>query len=107
MTSVLLSRAVLALLVIAGTVAPAGDWLRPDRVRADPERLALQRFLEHLRTETRPGDTVALAVPAGLQDSGYLRYRAQYLLPGRHVIVGDDDRAVVIAAFPSGAIRRR
>jgi hypothetical protein len=107
MTSVLLRRAALALLVIAGAVLPASDWLRPDRLRADPERLALRRFLEHLRTETRPGDTVALAVPASLQDSGYLRYRAQYLLPGRKVILGDDARAAVIASFPNGAVRRR
>jgi hypothetical protein len=106
MTSVIFRRAALALLLVAGALLPATDWISPQPPRPDPERVALERFVRGLEPTTRPGEMVALAVPKSTADDGYLRYRAQYLLPGRHVTLGDDRRASLTATFPSGAIRR-
>jgi hypothetical protein len=107
MTSVLLRRAAIALLLVAGAAVPAFDWIHPTQLRPTARQLELERFIATLSTTTKAGDTVALVVPSDLTDSGYLHYRAQYLLPGRHVILGDAPRANVVATFPGGATRRR
>jgi hypothetical protein len=46
------------------------------------------RFLEGVHAHTRPGDTIALIVPAMRWDNGYLYayYRACYFLAGREVL---------------------
>jgi hypothetical protein len=107
MTSVLLQRAAIALLLLAGVAVPAFDWIRSEPSRPSPRQLELERFIDTLATTTKAGDTVALVVPSDLTDNGYLHYRAQYLLPGRHVILGDAPGANVVATFPGGATRRR
>jgi hypothetical protein len=107
MTSVLLRRAAIALVLLASAAVPAFDWIRSTSPRPSPRQLELERFIAGLSTTTKAGDTVALVVPADLTDSGYLHYRAQYLLPGRHVILCDAPSANVVATFPSGATRRR
>lgn len=54
------------------------------------------RFLEEVRSRTRPGDTVAILVPAARWDYGYsyAYYRASYFLTGRVVmpLVDPQDR---------------
>jgi hypothetical protein len=46
------------------------------------------RFLEGVRAHTRPGDTIAIIVPATRWDDGYsyAYYRASYFLTGREVL---------------------
>ena len=68
-------------------------------------------FLEGVRVHTRPGDSVALIVPASHWDGGYsyAYYRASYFLTGREVLplVDRDDvpqpgnitRAIYVAVW--------
>ncbi len=46
------------------------------------------RFLDGVRTHTKPGDTIAVVVPAMGWDDGYsyAYYRASYFLTGREVL---------------------
>lgn len=54
------------------------------------------RFLAGVRAHTRPGDTLALAIPDRSWDGGYAHayYRASYVLTGREVLplLFDDSR---------------
>lgn len=62
--------------VRAMTWYPDRDW--PD----------YPRFLEGVREHTKPGDTIAVIVPAMTWDGGYsyAYYRASYFLTGREVL---------------------
>jgi hypothetical protein len=55
----------------------------PDRAWPD-----YPRFLEGVREHTKPGDTIAVIVPAMNWDGGYsyAYYRASYFLTGREVL---------------------
>jgi hypothetical protein len=56
------------------------------------------RFLEEVRARTKPGDSIALIVPARRWEGGYsyAYYRASYFLAGREVlpVVNEQDEPV-------------
>jgi hypothetical protein len=54
----------------------------------DRQWLRYPRFLEGVRAHTKPGDTIAVVVPAMGWDDGYsyAYYRASYYLTGREVL---------------------
>ena len=65
-----------------------GPYARALAVFPDRQWPQYPRFLEGVRAHTRPGDTIAVVVPAMGWDEGYsyAYYRASYFLTGREVL---------------------
>jgi hypothetical protein len=65
-----------------------GPYARAMAVFPDRQWPQYPRFLEGVRAHTRPGDTIAVVVPAMGWDEGYsyAYYRASYFLTGREVL---------------------
>jgi hypothetical protein len=65
---------------------PDGQWLQ------------YPRFLDEVRARTKPGDSIALIVPARRWEGGYsyAYYRASYFLAGREVlpVVNEQDQPI-------------
>lgn len=65
-----------------------GPYARALAVFPDRQWPQYPQFLEGIRAHTRPGDTIAVVVPAMGWDEGYsyAYYRASYFLTGREVL---------------------
>lgn len=78
---------------LTGARTPFGRWAAALPYQKTP---GLRAFLAGVRARTRPGDTIAIAVPMRRWDGGYAYAftRATYLLAGRTTVplVGSDDR---------------
>lgn len=67
--------------------APPGAIDRkPLRFANDPVEPDVLRFFERLRSETRPGEHVALMLAPPYDGWSYAHWRGAYVLAGRHVI---------------------
>ena len=107
---------------------PAGGVdRRPLRFKNDPLPPDLGKFLEVVRTETKPGERIALLLAPPHDGFSYTLWRAHYILSGRpvqlpmtifppddpDVIVvwqsgyGDEDYAVAWAAGDGAILRRK
>ena len=85
-------RRSLAMLAFFSIAALSIDYrtLLGMRVSPSPDRNwpEYPEFLEEVRNSTRPGDSIALIVPArrGTNDYDYAFFRASYFLAGREVL---------------------
>jgi hypothetical protein len=80
---------------------------RPLREWTDPTPPELQAFLQTVRAESRPGETVALVFGPPYDGFSYAYWRANYVLSGRTVRFPGVVDADVIAYWPEGTIERR
>ena len=80
---------------------------RPLREWSDPTPADLQAFLQTVRGESRPGETVALVFGPPYDSFSYTYWRANYVLSGRTVRLPGVVDADVIAYWPEGKIERR
>src|SRR5438093_11633628 len=86
---------------------PDGLDRRPLREKEDPTSPQMREFLERVRSQTRPGDSVAPAFAPPHDGWSYSYWRANYLLSGRTVKLPGDMDANVVVSWPTGTIERR
>lgn len=79
---------------------------RPLREKEDPTPRDLKVFLRGVRTQTHPGDTIALDFAPPYGGWGYMYWRASYVLSGRTILLPGNMDANVIAHDPPGAVER-
>jgi hypothetical protein len=79
----------------------------PLREREDPTSPELHAFLERVRSQTRPGDSIALVFAPPDAGFSYNYWCANYMLSGRTVKFPGDTDADVIARWPPGTIERQ
>lgn len=79
---------------------------RPLREKEDPTPPELRAFLERVRAETKPGETIALDFAQPHDMFSFAYWRAHYVLSGRTVNLPGDKNANVIAYWPAGTIER-
>jgi len=84
--------------------APGAIDRKPLRFANDPVGEDVLRFLERVRADTKPGETVALMMAAPHGGWSYTHWRASYVLSGRHVLppVPFDAPPDVVALWQTG-----
>jgi len=80
---------------------------RPLREREDPTSPDLRAFVDRVRSQTHPGDSIALVFAPPHDGWSYSYWRANYVLSGRTVKLPGDTDANVIASWPPGTLERR
>ena len=80
---------------------------RPLREKSDPTPAEMQAFLQRVRSQSKPGDSIALVFAPPHDGWSYTYWRANYELSGRTVRLPGETDGNVVAYWPAGTIERR
>ena len=67
----------------------------------------MQTFLQRVRSQSKPGDSIALVFAPPHDGWSYTYWRANYELSGRTVRLPGETDGNVVAYWPAGTIERR
>ena len=86
---------------------PDGLDRRPLREMEDPTSPEMRAFLQRVRSQTHPGDSIGLDFAPPHNGWSYSYWRASYVLSGRTIKLPGEMDANVIVSWPAETIERR